>query len=278
MSDRYCVFGNPVCHSRSPAIHAAFAAQCQQDLSYEAVLVALDGFADRVREFVVAGGLGANVTVPFKEQAWRLATRLSTRAELAGAVNTLVFESAGMLGDNTDGSGLLRDLTDNLGCPINGQRVLLLGAGGAARGAVGPLLDAGPAALFIANRSVARAHALAQRFSGAANLVACSYPELSGEAFDLVINATSASLGGDLPPLPAGVFTPGSLAYDMMYGQGDTPFLAFAASHGATRLADGVGMLVEQASEAFHLWRGVHPDTAPVIAMLRAACPRRSAR
>jgi shikimate dehydrogenase len=275
MSDRYCVFGNPVGHSKSPLIHAAFAAQCGQDLSYEALLVPLDGFAASVRAFVAADGHGANVTVPFKEEAFHLADRLTVRAELAAAVNTLRFDGAEILGDNTDGAGLLRDLSVNLAYSLAGKRVLLLGAGGAARGVIAPLLDHRPGLLVIANRNVARAQDLAQRFTTlAGGLVprACGYPELAGQSFDLVINATSASLAGALPPLPvaAGFFAPASLAYDMMYGQGDTPFLALARAQGAARLADGLGMLVEQAAEAFHLWRGVRPDSAPVIAALRA--------
>ncbi|MEF8750122.1 MAG: shikimate dehydrogenase [Candidatus Accumulibacter propinquus] len=270
MSDRYGVFGHPVAHSKSPAIHAAFAAQCGHDLSYEAILAPLDGFADSLCAFVAAGGRGANVTVPFKEEACRLATRLTPRAAQAGAVNTLVFDSSGMLGDNTDGAGLLRDLTNNLGCRITGQRLLLLGAGGAARGVVGPLLEARPAALVIANRTAARAADLAERFAGRGPLRACGYPDLAGESFDLVINATSASLGGETPYLPERVFAFGSLAYDMMYGRGETPFLLLARAQGAARLADGLGMLVEQAAEAFRFWRGVLPDSAPVLAMLRA--------
>lgn len=271
MSDHYCVFGNPVGHSRSPAIHAAFAVQCHQDLRYTAILAPVDGFAASVRKFIATGGRGANVTVPFKEEAWRLATRRTTRAELAGAVNTLVFDGAGILGDNTDGAGLLRDLTANLGCRLAGSRLLVLGAGGAARGVVGPLLDSRPATLVVANRNVDRARDLARRFAGAVSLHVCDYPELANRSFDLVINATSASLGGELPPLPAGVFAAAGIAYDMMYANGDTPFLAFARRHGAAHLADGLGMLVEQAADAFALWRGVRPDTAPVIAMLRDA-------
>jgi shikimate dehydrogenase len=270
MSDRYGVFGHPVAHSKSPAIHAAFAAQCGHDLSYEAILAPLDGFADSLCAFVAAGGRGANVTVPFKEEACRLATRLTPRAAQAGAVNTLVFDPSGMLGENTDGAGLLRDLTNNLGCRITGQRLLLLGAGGAARGVVGPLLEARPAAMVIANRTAARAADLAERFAGRGPLRACGYPDLVGESFDLVINATSASLGGEAPYLPERVFASGSLAYDMMYGRGETPFLLLARAQGAARLADGLGMLVEQAAEAFRFWRGVLPDSAPVLAMLRA--------
>ncbi|MBP6708935.1 MAG: shikimate dehydrogenase [Candidatus Accumulibacter sp.] len=272
MSDRYCIFGNPVDHSRSPTIHAAFAAQCHQDLTYEAILAPTDAFVATVQRFATAGGRGANVTVPFKEEACRLATRLTPRAELAGAVNTLLFDAQQRLGDNTDGAGLLRDLTRNLGYRIAGKRLLVLGAGGAARGVLGPLLDAGPESLLIANRTAGKAHALAQRFAATAPLRGGGYPDLAGQSFDLVINATSASLGGELPPVPAGVFAPGSLAYDMMYGQSAMPFLVFAERQGAAQLADGIGMLVEQAAEAFALWRGVRPDTAPVMALLRNAC------
>lgn len=271
MSDRYCVFGNPIGHSRSPAIHAAFAAQCRQDLIYEAILAPRDGFVDAVRSFVAGSGRGANVTVPFKEEACLLANRLTDRAKVAGAVNTLVFDGAGMLGDNTDGYGLLRDLTLNLGYQVAGKRVLLLGAGGAARGVIGPLLDTRPAALVVANRTADRARDLAQRLPLTASLRGCDYAELAGQFFDLVINATSASLGGQLPPLPKGIFAADSLAYDMMYGQGQTPFLVFAGSQGVARLADGLGMLVEQAAEAFRIWRGIRPDTKPVMAMLRVA-------
>jgi shikimate dehydrogenase len=273
MSDRYCVFGNPVGHSKSPLIHAAFARQTGQSITYEAILAPQDAFAEAVRVFIAAGGRGANVTVPFKEEAFRLSTRRTPRAELAGAVNTLVFDNDGgndqIVGDNTDGAGLTRDLSVNLGCALKGLRILLLGAGGAARGVLGPLLDHQPAALVIANRTAAKAHALAAHFSGLGSVLGCAYPELADQSFDLVINATSASLNGELPPLPPGIFAPGSLAYDMMYGKGDTPFMAFARQHGAAQVADGLGMLVEQAAEAFFVWRGVRPDSAPVMALLR---------
>lgn len=271
MSDRYCVFGNPVHHSRSPAIHRAFAAQCAQDVSYTAILAPIGGFPEAVGEFAATGGRGANVTLPFKEEAFALASRLSERARIAGAVNTLDFAGPGIRGDNTDGAGLVQDLTGNLGLPIAGRRILLLGAGGAARGVLGPLLDAGPRLLVVANRTVARAQALARRFAGVARVQACGFDDLGGESFDLVINATSASLAGDVPPLPKGVFSAGALAYDMVYGDAATPFLGFARSQGVERLADGLGMLVEQAAESFLVWRGVRPQTAPVIAMLRAA-------
>jgi shikimate dehydrogenase len=266
MTDRYAVFGHPIAHSKSPQIHTAFARQTGQDMTYEAILAPLDGFADSVAAFIAAGGRGANVTVPFKEEAFRLASRLSPRAQRAGAVNTLSFDADGILGDNTDGAGLVADLTRNLNCTIVGKRVLLLGAGGAARGVIEPLLDQQPAALVIANRTVSRAEELAELFGRGVR--ACGF-DAANTPFDLVINATAASLAGDLPPLSPRVFTPDTMAYDMMYGR-DTPFLDFARTHGA-RTADGLGMLVEQAAEAFHLWRGVRPDTAPVIAALRTA-------
>jgi len=268
MTDRYAVFGNPIAHSKSPRIHAAFAEQTGQNLTYEARLAPLDGFAEAVRAFREAGGRGANVTVPFKEQAFALSDRLSERAQAAGAVNTLSFSEAGVFGDNTDGVGLVNDLAGNLGLELAGKRILLMGAGGAARGVVLPLLEKAPSELFIVNRTPAKAEELATRFAAAGAVLGGGYEALPGRRFDLVINATAASLAGDLPPLPAGLFANGALAYDMMYGQ-DTPFLAFARGEGA-RCADGLGMLVEQAAAAFFLWRGARPETAPVIAMLRA--------
>ncbi len=267
MSDRYAVFGNPIAHSKSPLIHAAFARQTGQDIIYEARLAPLDGFFEAVASFQSGGGRGANVTVPFKEQAFSLADRLTPRAEAAGAVNTLKFEAHGVLGDNTDGIGLINDLTGNLGLSLEGKRILLMGAGGAARGVIKPLLECFPGRLFIVNRTTEKAIALAGRFASA-SLEGGGYDDLTGQQFDLVINATAASLAGDLPPLSGDVFAPDAWAYDMMYGK-ETPFLGFARTAGA-HAADGLGMLVEQAAEAFLLWRGVRPDTAPVIAMLRA--------
>ncbi|HNH34487.1 MAG TPA: shikimate dehydrogenase [Rhodocyclaceae bacterium] len=273
MTDRYAVFGNPISHSKSPRIHTLFARQTGEDLSYEALLAPLDGFAAAVRAFAAAGGRGANVTVPFKEEAWRLSDRRSAQAEAAGAVNTLAFSQDGVFGDNTDGTGLVRDLKSNLGCDIAGRRVLLLGAGGAARGAVLPLLLEGPAELFIANRSAERAARLAVEF---ARLPGCALPvkpqgggfaELAGQSYDLIINATSAGLQDARLPLPLGIFAAGSLAYEMLYGR-ETPFMGQARIVGA-RVADGLGMLVEQAAEAFHIWRGKRPATGPVIAALR---------
>lgn len=274
MTDRYCVFGNPIAHSKSPAIHARFAAIAAQDMSYEALLAPLDGFAVTVREFVAAGGRGANVTVPFKEEAFRLCGKRSERAERAGAVNTLVFDGAEIFGDNTDGAGLVSDITGNLGIGLRGKRVLLLGAGGAARGVVEPLLAQQPASLFIANRSADKALALAASFSDIVAVDAGNLAKIVGNSFDVVINATSASLSGETLPLPDGIFAPGSLAYDMMYGKGEMPFMRQARAQGASQCADGLGMLVEQAAEAFALWRGVRPETATVLGDLRAQLAR----
>lgn len=274
MSDLYCVFGNPIAHSKSPAIHAAFAQQTGEDLRYEARLVAVDGFFAAISDFVAEGGRGANVTVPFKEEAYRRCDRLSDRAARAGAVNTLQFIDGGVYGDNTDGAGLVRDIRVNLGRSLAGQRILLLGAGGASRGVIAPLLAEKPVALVIANRSPDKAQQLSAAFAdlaAGAVLSGGAFAQLAGQQFDIVINATSASLSGDSLPLPAGIFAPGSLAYDMMYGKGETPFLAQARAQGAAHWADGLGMLVEQAAEAFTVWRGKRPETAGVLASLRAA-------
>ena len=267
MPDQYAVIGNPVAHSKSPLIHAAFARQTGQDLVYGSLLAPKDAFVATANAFRARGGCGLNVTLPFKGEAFRYATFLSERASAAQAVNTLKFEHGVIFGDNTDGAGLVNDLLRNLGCDIAGQRILLLGAGGAARGVIEPLIEQKPALLVVANRSVEKAQRLARDFGGA--LEASTYAALAGRQFELVVNATSASLAGELPPLPPGVFARGALAYDMMYGQGDTPFLAFARGEGAARLADGLGMLVEQAAESFFLWRGLRPDCAPVLQLLR---------
>ncbi|MRR50872.1 MAG: shikimate dehydrogenase [Rhodocyclaceae bacterium] len=273
MTDRYAVFGNPIGHSKSPRIHALFAAQTGQDMSYEALLAPIDGFAATLAEFAAAGH-GANVTVPFKEEAFRLSSRRSLRAEAAGAVNTLTFGNGEIVGDNTDGAGLVRDLKTNLGCQLAGRRVLLLGAGGAARGVILPLLNEKPARFVIANRTAEKAARLAEAFSGAAvqrglpSPQGGSFDDLMGESFDIVINATAAGLSDTALPLPVSVFAPAALAYDMVYGR-ETPFMAQARGTGC-RVADGLGMLVEQAAEAFFIWRGVHPQTGPVMAALRA--------
>ncbi len=276
MTDQYAVIGHPISHSKSPLIHSRFATQTGQDMHYVALPAPLDGFVTTVREFVTAGGRGMNVTVPFKEEAFRLATRLTPRAAAAGAVNTLSFEGTEILGDNTDGAGIVRDITVNLGQPIAGRRVLLLGAGGAARGTVLPLLQETPACLVVANRTVDKARALVTELATAlathgATMQACGFDELVGREFDIVINATSSGLSDAVLATPDGVFARGCLAYEMLYGR-ETPFMAQArrASIGV-RVADGLGMLVEQAAEAFFIWRGVRPDTAPLLAELRAA-------
>ena len=262
MSDRYAVIGNPVVHSRSPAIHEEFARATGQDIEYGRIEAPLEGFAQAVERFRAAGGKGLNVTLPFKREAFALCARASERARLAQAANTLRFEDS--FGDNTDGVGLIRDLSQNLGVTLAGTAVLLLGAGGAARGVIGALLDAGARRVVIANRSVGKAQALAARFAGAS---ACSYEELGAERFNVVVNATSAGLGGTSPPLPAGLIDERTLAYDMTYGR-ETPFMASARRAGA-RASDGLGMLVEQAAESFFIWRGVRPPTAAVLAKLR---------
>ena len=270
--DRYAVIGNPIAHSKSPQIHAAFARQTGQELSYEALLAPLDGFAQTVADFRAHGGRGLNVTVPFKLEAFALAEHHTARAQAAGAVNTLAFGADGVLGDNTDGAGLVRDLTANLNFALAGCRILLLGAGGATRGVLLPLLDSRPARLTIANRTVAKADALAALFAARAGdtaLDACGFDALAGRRFDLVINATAASLADELPPLPPGLYAEGALAYDMMYARAPTRFMRAALADGAARVADGLGMLVEQAAESFTLWRGVRPDSAPVLAELR---------
>jgi len=268
MTDRYCVIGNPIAHSKSPEIHAAFAAATGQQLRYERCLAPLDGFDDTLRRLVAEGYCGANVTVPFKLDAARLATRLAPRAQAAGAVNTLVFRDGEIVGDNTDGPGLVADIVRNAGVALEGKRVLLLGAGGAARGALLPLLDAGPREIVIANRTIATAERLVQDFGAhAGRLEVSGFADVVG-SFDVIVNATSASLAADVPPVPAHVFAPRSLALDMMYGNKPTVFMEFAASHGAT-VRDGLGMLVEQAAEAFALWRSVRPDTGPLLAAMR---------
>lgn len=267
---RYAVMGNPVAHSKSPAIHAAFARQCGHSLSYEAIHVDSGGLAQALGNFQAAGGKGVNITVPFKQEACALSEALSPRAQQAQAVNTLMFQADGTrYGDNTDGVGLVRDILRNHGGVIAGRRVLLLGAGGAARGVIGPLLAEHPARLVIANRTPDRAADLAAAFSGAGEITGGGFPALAGQSFDLIINATAASLQHDMPPLPDGIVAAGGWCYDMMYGAQPTLFMRWAEQQGAAKSLDGLGMLVEQAAEAFLLWRGILPDTAPVIAALR---------
>jgi shikimate dehydrogenase len=262
MSDRYAVIGNPVAHSKSPWIHAEFARATGQDIDYGRIEAPLDGFAQAVERFRAAGGKGLNVTLPFKQEAFRYCSQHSDRARQAQAVNTMVLDDA--FGDTTDGVGLVRDISQNLTVALNGKSVLLLGAGGAAQGVVGALLEAGVALLVIANRTVPKAKALAERFAGA---TACGYDALGGESCDVVINATSAGLADEAPPVPQHLFQEKTLAYDMVYGR-ETPFLAAARRAGA-RACDGLGMLAEQAAESFFIWRGVRPATRPVLEKLR---------
>lgn len=270
LMDQYAVMGNPVAHSKSPQIHALFAAQTRQDMIYRAILVERGGLAGAVAEFSSAGGRGLNITVPFKEDAWALAHQRSVRAERAGAVNTLVLHDRGRhFGDNTDGTGLVRDLCNNHGATLSGARLLLVGAGGAARGVIEPLLQAGPELLVVANRTSGKALELARNFCDLGHVEGCGLPDLEGQPFDIVINATAASLTGEVPALPGSVVTPRSWCYDMMYGDQPTAFMEWAIARGAARALDGLGMLVEQAAESFYLWREVRPDTAPVIAALR---------
>lgn len=265
MTDRYALFGNPLGHSKSPLIHGTFARESGQDMTYELIEAPLDGFGPALSDFRASGGRGANVTMPFKLEAFALADERSERARLAGAVNALKLVDGRLHAENFDGVGLVRDIEANLACPLAGKRVLLMGAGGAARGALLPILSVRPSCLVIANRTVTKAHAIAQPFRAERTLVAGGYDDLGAAAFDVVINATSASMRGEMPPVPSTAFGAGCVAYDLVYGRQLTPFLRFARERGARRLADGVGMLVEQAAEAFLWWRGVRPPTAAVI-------------
>ncbi|GGK62411.1 shikimate dehydrogenase [Amphritea balenae] len=270
MTDRYAVFGNPIKHSKSPLIHTAFAQQTVQDLEYHAVLVPEDGFAEAVDNFLTDTGKGLNITIPFKEEAWQKAQNHSDRARLAGAVNTLYRNAEGELcGDNTDGLGLVTDITVNNGGEIRGKTVLILGAGGAVRGVLEPILVHQPARLVIANRTPAKAETLANLFSEYGAIEACGFDQLEGQQFDLVINGTAASLQGEVPPLPADLLADNAWCYDMMYSAETTAFNCWAAENGAAKVMDGLGMLVEQAAESFAIWRGVRPDTSEVIQELR---------
>ena len=268
--DRYAVMGNPIAHSKSPLIHSEFAAQTRQRMIYEAILVDPGGLAQAIGNFQATAGKGLNITVPFKHEAWKLMDERSERAERAGAVNTIVFRADGRrYGDNTDGVGLVRDIVNNHGGQFSNQQVLILGAGGAVRGILGLILDEQPRKIVIANRTVDRAVVLAREFSSTIPVEGCGYPALDGMQFDLIINGTSASLKGELPPLPASIVTRHSWCYDMMYGDKPTIFMQWAKTRGVEKCLDGLGMLVEQAAESFFLWRNIRPDTAPVIAKLR---------
>jgi shikimate dehydrogenase len=269
-AERYAVMGHPVAHSKSPVIHQQFAHQFGHRIEYSAIQVDPGGFAQAVERFRAESGKGLNVTLPFKLEAFRLADQVSERARLAGAVNTLRFEPDGRLfGDNTDGAGLVHDIEINLEVPLRGKNILILGAGGAVRGVLGPILKHHPARVVIANRTVARARELAREFGALGKVEACGYDGLRGQHFEIVINGTSASLKGELPPLPETLFARGALAYDMAYGERPTVFMDWAVLHGAAKVADGIGMLVEQAAESYFVWKGVRPKTAPVIEALR---------
>lgn len=268
MTDRYAVIGNPIAQSKSPLIHSAFAQATGQDMAYTAIEGPLDGFQATVQAFIASGGRGMNVTLPFKLQAFEIATNPMESAQLAGAANALKFEGGRIHAQNFDGVGLVNDLQRNLGVALAGKRVLICGAGGATRGAILPIAAQKPAVIAIANRSADKAHGLKADFAAHVHLQTGGYEDLAGEAFDVVLNATSTGLSQAGLPLPAGVFAPGAMAYELVYGKGLTPFLQQARTAGVAQLADGVGMLVEQAAEAFEWWRGVRPDTQAVIARM----------
>lgn len=282
MTDRYAVIGNPIAHSRSPAIHARFAEATGQDIAYERLLAPVDGFAQVALRFRDEGGRGLNVTLPFKLDAFALAGLRSARAEAAGAVNLLAFDGDRIYGDNTDGAGLVRDIEVRLALPLAGRSVMLLGAGGAARGAIRPLLDAGASRVAIVNRSAGRARELAAGV-GDARVVGGGFDEIDamlgqGGVADLLVNATSTGLGGEALPVPGALFAASRLAYDMVYAARPTAFMAQASAAGCPQVSDGLGMLVEQAAESFLVWRGVRPDTEPVYRALRAELAAEAAR
>jgi len=268
--DSYAVMGNPISHSKSPLIHAAFAKQTKQRLEYSAIQVDAGGFAQAVGNFRANGGKGLNITVPFKQEAWEFVDQRSERAIQAGAVNTISFNDDGdCIGDNTDGIGLVRDLMENHAVELASKRILILGAGGAVRGVLGPMLAQKPSAIIIANRTEEKAIALAEEFNRGDQLRGCGFQTIDDQPFDLIINGTAASLHGDLPPIPASAISNTTCCYDMMYGKEPTVFLRWASEQGAAKVIDGLGMLVEQAAESFYIWRGVRPQTATVIAQLR---------
>ena len=267
--DSYAVMGNPITHSKSPLIHTLFAEQTQQQMEYTAIHVDLGGFEQAVGNFNASGGKGLNITVPFKQEAFAVVNDISDRAKRAGAVNTIKFEGKRIFGDNTDGSGLVNDLKNNLLLDLKDLRILLMGAGGAARGVIAPLLEAHPSMLVIANRTPDKAVALANAFGDLGYVQGCGYGQLEELQFDLVINATAASLQGEVPPLPDELLAEQAVCYDMMYGAKPTPFMQWAERQGASTILDGLGMLVEQAAESFALWRGVRPETLAVIKLLR---------
>ncbi len=268
--DFYAVMGNPIHHSKSPLIHSLFARQTGQRLEYTAIQVDPGGFAQAVGNFQANGGKGLNITVPFKQEAWEWVATRTPRAQLAGAVNTISFAPDGSaIGDNTDGTGLVQDITSNLATPLAAKHIVILGAGGAVRGVLGPLLALAPASVIIANRTASRAQELAHACAHLGPIQGCGFDELIDAPCDILINGTAASLQGALPPLPRHLVTPATLCYDMMYGAAPTVFMVWCRQQGATIVADGLGMLVEQAAEAFFIWRKIKPQTAPVIAEVR---------
>lgn len=268
--DLYAVMGNPIAHSKSPQIHQQFALQTNQSLRYEKIQVAVEEFPDAVKAFQKNNGKGLNITVPLKEEAYKLATELTDRARRAGAVNTLILHDEDYYtGDNTDGVGLVRDLTINHQTALKDKDILILGAGGAVRGILAPFIEQEPARLVIANRTVKRAEDLATDFSDLAKIEVFAFEQLDGQQFDIIINGTSASLSGELPPLPAGLFKNNATSYDMMYGKDDTPFAQWSYQNHASNIFDGLGMLVEQAAESFYCWRNIRPETAEVIKLIR---------
>ena len=270
--DRYAVFGNPIAHSKSPQIHTQFAEQTGQNLIYSTELAEVENFEARVNEFVSDNGKGLNITVPFKGQAWELTSSRSPRAQRAGAVNTIIVKQDGSyFGENTDGIGLVRDLRNNHDIDLKDKRILIIGAGGAVRGVIEPIMQQAPAELYIANRTFPKALELAVDFSDLGKIKGCGFDALEGQSFDIVINGTSASLHGELPPLPDNLFRENACAYDMMYAAKPTVFMDWASQHGAAKVFDGLGMLVEQAAESFNLWRGVQPEAKPVIDAIRAS-------
>ena len=271
--DDYAVMGNPIAHSKSPQIHSLFAQQTKQTIHYSAIQVDTGGFKQAVGNFVAHKGKGLNITVPFKEEAWALVEQRSERAERAGAINTIKITNGQLFGDNTDGIGLVNDLKNNFKVTLKGARILLMGAGGASRGVLLPLLEQNPNSIVIANRTVSKATNLAEQFNDMGPIQGCGYDELeervlADKPFDIIINATAASLQGDLPPLADSLISRSGCCYDMMYGK-QTPFMRWAQEQGASLIVDGLGMLVEQAAESFYIWRGVRPDTSSVLQQLR---------
>lgn len=269
--DQYAVFGHPINHSKSPRIHTLFAEQTQQKLIYTAQEVPAESFETAITHFFEQGGKGLNCTVPLKELAWQRADTLSERAQFSKAVNTLVLQKDGsLLGDNTDGIGLVKDLTINHNISLDNKRILILGAGGASRGIIGPIMEQSPAHIVIVNRTVEKAITLKNEFSQLGNIAGCAYDDIKNNEFDLIINATSASLTGELPPLSDTLLTKQGHCYDLAYSNQSTAFVKWGLTHHAEKSLDGLGMLVEQAAEAFYIWRGVCPQTKEIIALLNS--------